>query len=87
MSFHNEVINKLNKFKRNYKLGILNYVLNTEEKYPYDFICLLNDLTTNTLINNYHKLNIEVFIYGIIKENKFKFDKVSYLVDGIPINK
>ena len=87
MSFHNEVIKKLSTFSRKYRLGILNYVLNTEEKYPYDFICLLNSLTTNNLINNYKIQNIEVFIYGVIKEKNFKFDNVSYIVDEIPLNK
>lgn len=87
MSFHNEVIKKLAGFSRTYRVGILNYVLNTEEKYPYDFICLLNNLTSQNLISNYRKQNIEVFIYGLIKEKNFKFDNVSYIVDDIPLNK
>ena len=41
-SFHNKVIEQLKEKKIPAKLGILNYILNSKEEYPYDFICLLN---------------------------------------------
>ena len=85
MSFHNKVINKLKKYHVKAKLGILNYVLNSEDDYEYDFICLLNNLTTDELINCYHNKNIEVFIYGVINEEKdLFFDNVYYILDEIP---
>ena len=57
MSFHNSILNKLNKSPHNYKIGLLNYVLNNEEEYNYDFIGLLNKLTTKKEINSYFKNN------------------------------
>ena len=85
MSFHNKVINKLKKYKIKAKLGILNYILNTEEDYDYDFICLLNNLTTKEIIDCYHRKNIEVFMYGVLNEEKDLFyQNVYYIVDEEP---
>lgn len=80
MSFHNHVINKLKKYQKNFKLGILNYILNTEDEYDLDFICLLNNLATDELIEYYHKKNIEVFIYGVINEDKDLIFKDTYYI-------
>jgi len=85
MSFHNKVINKLKSYKLKAKLGILNYILNTEEEYDLDFICLLNNLATNEIINEYKKIGIEVFIYGVLNEkNDLFYDNVYYIVDYEP---
>lgn len=85
MSFHNIIINKLKKYKVKAKLGILNYILNSEEEYEYDFICLLNNLTTNELIDCYKSQNIEVFMYGVINEETDLFYKdVYYILDKEP---
>jgi glycerophosphoryl diester phosphodiesterase len=85
MSFHNHVIAKLKRYQKNFKLGILNYILNSEEKYDFDFICLLNNLTTKELIDYYHKQNILVFMYGVINEEKDLFyDNVYYILDDEP---
>lgn len=85
MSFHNKVINRLKSYKIKAKLGILNYILNTEEDYDYDFICLLNNLTTKEIIENYQKKGIEVFIYGVINEEKDLIHKNTYyIVDHEP---
>jgi len=66
MSFHNKVIKKLAKKDRSYKLGVLNYVLNSEESYEdYDFICLLEGIVTEKLVNFFESKKIETFIYGI----------------------
>ncbi len=87
MSFHNKVIHTLKKFQSNFKLGILNYVLNTEENYPYDFICLLNNLVTKQIIQNYQKKNIEVFLYGVLNEDKdLIYSNSFYIVDRVPTN-
>ena len=87
MSFHNKVIAKLKKYNLNAKLGILNYILNSEEDYNYDFICLLNNLTTDEIINCYQNKGVEVFIYGVINEETDLFyDNVYYIVDKEPKN-
>ena len=81
MSFHNNVIDSLLKLKHNYKLGILNYILNSDKTYKYDFICLLDSLTTSNMIKKYKSNNIEVFIYGKLS-NKFNHgNTVYYIVD------
>ncbi len=86
MSFHNKVIYKLKEYKVPAKLGILNYVLNSEEEYNYDFICLLNNLTTPKLIDYFNKKNIEIFMYGVINENKdLIFENTYYIVNQEPI--
>ncbi len=66
MSFHNSVIKKLAKKDRFYKIGVLNYVLNSEENYEiYDFICLLESIVTPKLVEYFKEKKIEVFLYGI----------------------
>lgn len=88
MSFHNKVIKKLKKRNCPAKLGILNYILNSEENYNLDFICLLNNLTTDNLINEYKKRNIEVFLYGVLnEENDLWYKDGTYIVDYIPNKK
>lgn len=84
MSFHNKVIAKLKELGIKNKLGILNYVLNTTEDYTYDFICLLNNLAFPKVIKEYQKRHIEVFIYGILNEEKdLNNATVYYIVDNI----
>lgn len=84
MSFHNKVIAKLKELGCKQKLGILNYVLNSEENYPYDFICLLNNFATKNLVEEYQKRGIEVFLYGVLNEKKdLKIENAYYIVDRI----
>ncbi len=81
MSFSKTVIKKLSKYERKFKVGVLNYVLNSEEDYGgYDFICLLNDVVTDKLLEWFNKRGIEVIIYGIYKRDGFD-DKLTYIVD------
>lgn len=85
MSFHNKVIEKLKKKGTSAKLGILNYVLNSEADYHLDFICLLNNLTTPHLIKEYEKRNVEVFLYGVLNENTdLWYENGMYIVDEVP---
>lgn len=66
ISFYDNVIKKLFDRKRSYKVGVLNYVLNTSDNtFKYDFVCLLMNLTSDSLIDRFKKLNKEVFIYGV----------------------
>ncbi len=83
-SFHNKVIEQLKEKKIPAKLGILNYILNSKEEYPYDFICLLNSLTTLRLVEEYQKRNIQLFFYGILNEKKdLWYQNGFYIVDKI----
>lgn len=79
MSFSNKIVNKLNIVNRSYKIGILNYILNTFEKSKeLDFICILNSLLNDNVLNALK--NIEVFSYGIFEKKKYK--NVYYIVDN-----
>ena len=77
MSFDNKVIEKLKKKNVSYKLGVLNYILNSDSNYNYDFICLLDAVATNLVIDSFKERNIEVIIYGTIKLDK----NLTYIVD------
>ena len=60
MSFFNSVIRQFKNQK--FKIGILNYVLNSTIEYTYDFIGILYNVATEYMINSFQKLNIEVFL-------------------------
>jgi len=79
MSFSNKVIKKMDKASRNYKIGILNYVLNTNEDIKkLDFIGILNSLLNDDIIC---KLNdLEIFSYGLF--DKKKYEDIYYMVDN-----
>lgn len=82
MSFYNKVINNLLKKDLKIKVGVLNYVLNSENSYQnYDFICLLENIMTPNLENYFTSQQKEVFIYGIHNlENLTKEYKKSYFI-------
>ena len=78
MSFSNQLINKVNKPNRHYKIGILNYVLNTSDDIKkLDFVAILNSLLNETIINNLK--NLEIFSYGLFEN--IKYEEVYYIVD------
>lgn len=83
MSFNTKVIESLRDLDNKYKYGVLNYILNSDADYNLDFICLLDGVATNNIINNFEKRGIEVIIYGTIKVNK----NVKYIVDDIKMTK
>ena len=79
MSFFNSVIRK---FKNpTFKVGVLNYLLNSTAEYLYDFIGILYDVATKHMINSLKELNIEVFLYALSKKDKYIFKDVYYIVD------
>ena len=79
MSFFNSVIRK---FKNpTFKVGVLNYLFNSTTEYTYNFIGILYDVDTKHMINSFHKLNIEVFLYALSKKDKYIFDDVYYIID------
>ena len=85
MSFDNRVIEKLYNTHSKYKLGVLNYVLNFEENYKYDFICLLNSVITPNIIDYFTKRNIEIIGYGITNKNNIKYPNLTYIIDNIKL--
>jgi len=79
MSFFNNV---LKKFKNiTFKIGLLNYVLNSTYKYSYDFIGILYSVASYHMIDSLKKLNIEVFLYAVGKKDKLIYKDVYYIVD------
>lgn len=81
MSFHNNVIRKLKELKCPYKLGFLNYLINTEANYQYDFICYINSFINNKRINYCQKNNIELFSYAVINKKYINNKNIYYIID------
>lgn len=77
MSFDTNVINKIKKITNKYKVGVLNYILNSYSDYNYDFICLLDVISSNIVIESFKKRNIEVLIYGVINPTQ----NLTYIID------
>ena len=77
MSFDANVIKKIKKITNKYKLGVLNYVLNSDCYYNFDFICLLDIIATDYVIESFKKRNIDVLIYGVIDDNR----NLTYIID------
>ena len=82
MSFNNKVIAKIKKLKTPYKIGVLNYVFNSSDTYNYDFICLLNDLITPTMIERFKKLNIMVISYGVRNIESCLYPSLIYIINN-----
>ena len=81
MSFDNKIIERIRKETSNYKVGVLNYILNSDSDYYFDFICLLDAFSSNLIIESFKKRNIEVLIYGTIKPNQ----NLTYIIDDYKI--
>lgn len=88
MSFDNGVIKKISTFKRNFKVGILNYYINSDDNYRYlDFICLLYLGINEKTIKNFEEQNIEVVLYGLPSHLKVKDYNVSVIADDEYVTK
>lgn len=79
MSFFNSVIRKIKN--NNFKIGVLNYILNSTSEYNYDFMGVLYDVSSPHLIRSLKNLNIEVFLYALNKKDKYIYKDVYYIVD------
>lgn len=79
MSFFNSVIKKLKS--PSFKIGILNYVLNSKAEYTYDFIGILYPIANDHMIASLKESNIEVFLYGISKNDPLLWEDIYYIVD------
>ena len=78
MSFSNRIINKMDMKKRKYKIGVLNYVLNTSNNIKdLDFVGILNSLITKDYILGIKSK--EIFAYGLLKVKKY--ESIYYIVD------
>ena len=80
MSFFNSVIKKFEN--QTFKIGVLNYILNSSSTYHYDFIGILYDVASEHLIESLKKLKIEVFLYALSKKDKYLFKGVYYIIDN-----
>ena len=58
MSFDNKIIERIRKETSNYKVGVLNYILNSDSDYNFDFICLLDIISNNFVINSFKKNSV-----------------------------
>ena len=87
MSFYNKIINNLSLKNLKIKVGVLNYVLNSENDYQnYDFISLLESIMTSNLESYFTCQNKEVFIYGIHNLEKLtKEYKKSYFITDVVV--
>ncbi len=81
MSFSNALINKCLITDRTYKVGILNYVINTDDNLKnLDFVCILNNLLNDNIIKSLK--DKEIFSYGLISENtNYKYQSVYYITE------
>ena len=79
MSFFNSVLKKFTT--RTFKIGLLNYVLNSPSTYSYDFIGIIYDVASSHMLTSLKKLNLEVFLYALNKKDKFIYEDVYYIVD------
>lgn len=70
MSFDKGVMEKIKQIEPKLKCGVLNYVLNSDASYNLDFICLLDLIASNSILESFKKRGIEVIIYGVMKERK-----------------
>lgn len=88
MSFDNSIIKKVSTYKRRFKVGILNYYLNSDDNYRYlDFICLLYLGINDKTIKNFEENNIEVVLYGLPSHLKIKDYNVLLIADDEYITK
>ena len=81
MSFFNNIIKKFNN--TTFKIGLLNYVLNSNKEYNYNFIGLLYNVASFSMINKFIEKGIEVFLYNVNKNDKLIYNNVYYIVDSI----
>lgn len=80
MSFFSKVLSKIKNNK--FKIGLLNYVLNTKKDYSYDFIGIIYSLASYSLISSFNKLNIEVFLYALNAKSPYIYSNVYYIIDN-----
>ena len=81
MSFSNSIINKINKSYKTYKVGVLNYILNTNNDIKkLDFLVILNSILDENIMSKLKGL--EIFSYGILESiEDYKYSNVYYIVD------
>ena len=73
-SFSSKVINKLLNYKPSFKVGVLNFVINSDKNYDkYDFVGLYKNILTNELTSYFINRKIEVFVWGLM--GSIKLDK------------
>ena len=86
ISFNSNMIYNYKKKYPELKFGVLNYVLNSNDNYNLDVICILEAIMTKNLERYFTRRNIKIFIYGIGKKIKYvtNNNNVYYIVDYLP---
>lgn len=82
-SFNGKLMDKICKMKTSFKIGVLNYILNSTDVSCLDFICVLDTLLDEALVEVIEENNKEIFSYGIINNSKIGlYENVYYIVDN-----
>lgn len=81
MSFHNSIISNLKELNCSFKLGVLNYLINTEVNYRYDFISYINSFINDKIKNYCYKHSIKLFSYAIHNKKQIVNKNIYYIVD------
>ncbi len=80
MSFSTKLITNLRRLTNKYKVGVLNYVLNSTDNYSFDFICLLKGTLSLQVLDIFQKLKIEVIGYGVKNSHDLTYN-LKYIVN------
>lgn len=86
-SFKNNLIDKISKKKRSFKVGILNYIFNSSDISHLDFLCIIDSLIDDEVYEYLKKHDKEIFSYGILNYDKIGTYDIFYIVDELDIGK
>ncbi len=75
MSFDRKYMYSLLKLNRKYKVGYLNYAVNSNDAdYEFDFIAFNKNLITDKVIESFFENKTLLFVWGLFKKNKVLFN-------------
>lgn len=83
MSFDTTYMKELKRKYPKLKCGILNYVLNSSSEYDLDFVCILDFVATDKIVEKFLRRGKKVFIYGIVGKIDYlrDYQNLYYIVD------
>lgn len=75
MSFDRDYMYSLLNLNRKYKVGYLNYVINSKDTdYEFDFVAFNKNLITDKVVESFTKNKTLLFVWGLFKKNKVLFN-------------
>lgn len=81
MSFDRDYMYSLLNLNRKYKVGYLNYVINSKDTdYEFDFVAFNKNLITDKVIKSFFENKTLLFVWGLFKNNKVLFN-LKYIDD------